>query len=88
MKSHRLFKASPHPVPLDRVAVLLGDGEADAGFAFRFFPVENLEQEEAASAFLAVANGKKLRAAFQPPGSIFGLVRRQFARHLNRAIPA
>jgi hypothetical protein len=82
MKSHRLFQAPSHAVSFDRVAVFLGDGEADAGFGPGFLPIEDLEQEEAASAFFAIANSKKLRAAFQPPGSVFGFFRRQFARHL------
>jgi hypothetical protein len=62
--------------------MLLGDGEADAGFGVGFFPVEDLEKEEATPAFFAIANSKKLRADFQPPGSHFGFFGRQLARHL------
>ncbi|MBB3315231.1 hypothetical protein FHT76_003324 [Rhizobium sp. BK176] len=82
MKSHRLFQAPPHAVSFDRVAMFLGDGEADAGFGLWFLPVEDFEQEEAAPALFAIADSKKLRAAFQPPGSHFLLIGRQFARHL------
>jgi hypothetical protein len=84
MKPHRLFKAPPHAVSFDCVAVFLGDCEADAGFGVGFLAVEYLEQEEAAPALFAYANSKKLRAAFQPPDSHFFLFffGRQFARHL------
>jgi hypothetical protein len=49
--------------------MFLGDGEADARKGIRFAAIENLEQEQRSPALLAVANGKKLRPAFQPPGS-------------------
>ncbi|MHC2299364.1 hypothetical protein ACVJBD_003570 [Rhizobium mongolense] len=87
MKSHRLFEAAAHAVPFDRVAMFFCDGEADAGFGFGLFPVENLEQEEATLALFAVADSKKLRAAFQPPCSVF-FSGRQFARHLLSGNPA
>ena len=45
-KSHGLFQAPAHPVAFDCVAVLLGDGEADAGFGVGLLAVENFEQEE------------------------------------------
>ncbi|KRB58804.1 hypothetical protein ASE04_03640 [Rhizobium sp. Root708] len=82
MKSHRLFQAPPHAVSFDRVAMFFGDGEADAGFCFWFFPVEHFKQKETTAALFAIADSKKLRAAFQPPGSLFFITGRQFARHL------
>jgi hypothetical protein len=82
MKPHRLFQATPHTVAFDGIAMFLGNGEADTGFCLGFFPVEDFKQEDAASALLAIAHSKKLRAAFQPPGSVFGFIARQFARHL------
>ena len=88
MKPHRLFQAAAHAVPFDRVAMFFGDCKTDTGLAVGFFPVEDFEQEEAAAAFFAFAHGKKLRAAFQPPDSVFLVFGRQFARHLLPGNPA
>jgi hypothetical protein len=82
MQPYSLFQAPTHAVSFNRVAMLLGDGEADAGFGIGFLPVEHLEKEESTPAFFAIANSKKLRAAFQPPGSYFGIFGRRIARHL------
>jgi hypothetical protein len=87
MKPHRLFETAAHAVPFDCVAMLFGDGEANAGFGVGRFSIENFEQEEATPAHFAIANSKKLRAAFQPPHSLF-LSGRQFARHLLSGNPA
>jgi hypothetical protein len=88
MKPHRLFQAAAHAVPFDRVAMFFGDCKTDAGLAVGFPPVENFEEEEAAAAFFAFADSKKLRAAFQPPDSVFLFFGRQFARHLFSGNPA
>ncbi|MNL39974.1 hypothetical protein D3C87_1622850 [compost metagenome] len=70
-KPHRLFQASAHPVSLDGIAVFLGDGEADAGFALRIVAVEHFEEKQGASTAFSCPNGQKLRTAFQPPDSRF-----------------
>ncbi|MET3753919.1 hypothetical protein ABID08_001262 [Rhizobium binae] len=88
MKPHRLFQAAAHAVPFDRVAMFFGDCETDASLAVGFLPVEDFEKEETSAAFFATAYGKKLRAAFQPPDSIFLLTGRQLARHLLPGNPA
>ena len=88
MKPHRLFQAAAHAVPFDRVAMFFGDCKTDACLAVGFLPVEDFEKEEAAPAFFALAYGKKLRAALQPPDSVFLLTGRQFARHLLPGYPA
>ncbi|MGZ2503377.1 hypothetical protein ACVINI_003859 [Rhizobium beringeri] len=88
MKPHRLFQAAAHAVPFDRVAMFLGDCKTDACLAVGFLPVEDLEKEDAASAFFALAHSKKLRAALQPPDSVFLFTGRQFARHLLPGNPA
>ncbi|MDR6664570.1 hypothetical protein J2X71_000815 [Rhizobium sp. 1399] len=82
MKPHRLFKAPPHAVSFDRVAVFFGDCEADAGFAFFFLAVQDLEKEERAAALFAFADCKKLRAAQEPPDNLFVFFGLQVARHL------
>jgi len=88
MKPHRLFQAAAHTVPFDRVAMFFGDCETDTGLAVGFLPVEDFEKEEAAAAFFALARSKKLRAALQPPDSVFFFFGRQFARHLFSGNPA
>ncbi|MBB6221544.1 hypothetical protein GGI64_004525 [Rhizobium leguminosarum] len=88
MKPHRLFQAAAHAVAFDCVAMFFGDCKSDAGLAVGFLPVEDFEKEEAAAAFFALAHGKKLRAAFQPPDSVFFFFGRQFARHLFSGNPA
>ena len=86
MKPHRLFQAAAHSVPFDCVAMFLGDCKTDASLAVGFLPIKDLEKEEAAAAFFTLARSKKLRAALQPPDSVFLFFGRQFARHLYRAI--
>ena len=66
-----LFQAPPHAVPLDGIAVLLGDGEADPRIGIGRLTIKYLEEEKATLALLAGANSKKLRPAFQPPDSLF-----------------
>ncbi|MBB2707864.1 UNVERIFIED_ORG: hypothetical protein GGE63_006023 [Rhizobium esperanzae] len=88
MKPHRLFQAAAHAVPFDRVAMFFGDCKTDASLAVGFLPVEDFQKEETAAALFALAHGKKLRAALQPPDSIFLLTGRQFARHLLPGNPA
>jgi len=68
--------------------MFFGDCKTDTGLAVGFLPVEDFEKEEAAPAFFAFANRKKLRAAFQPPDSVFFFCGRQFARHLLSGNPA
>jgi hypothetical protein len=67
----RLFEAAAHPVSLDGIAMLFGDGEADARSLLRFFAVEDFEKEVFAAAGFALPDSKKLRPAFQPPDSFF-----------------
>ncbi|CCF17781.1 protein of unknown function [Pseudorhizobium banfieldiae] len=68
---HGLLEASAHAVSLDGVAVLFGHREAGPGWRIRLVPVKDLQKEGAAPAALALAHGKKLRPAFQPPDSRF-----------------
>ena len=71
IQSYRLFQAAAHAVALDGIAMLLGNGKTDPGLGVGLLAVENLEEEHAALALFAGANGKKLRPAFQPPDSLF-----------------
>ncbi|MBB3351962.1 hypothetical protein FHT70_001882 [Rhizobium sp. BK049] len=88
MKPHRLFQAAAHAVSLYGIAMFFGDCETDTRLAVGFLPVEHFEKEESSPAFFALAHGKKLRAALQPPDSVFFLTGRQFARHLLSGNPA
>src|SRR5690606_3235712 len=75
--SDGFLEPSPHPVSLDGIAVLLGDGKADARGAFGISAIENFQEERPAAPAFARAHGNKLRPAFQPPdrGSDFRLTR-------------
>jgi hypothetical protein len=70
VETHGLFQPAPHAVSLDRVAMLLCNGESDAGVGIGVLAIECLDQEEAAPALFSLPNSKKLRPAFQPPDSL------------------
>ncbi|OBZ96800.1 hypothetical protein ADU59_03440 [Pararhizobium polonicum] len=66
---HGFLEAPAHPVAFDGIAMLLGDGETDAWRGVRLVAIKNFEKEQRTFPLLSLANGKKLRPAFQPPGS-------------------
>jgi hypothetical protein len=69
--AHRFLQAPAHPVPLDGVSVLFGNGEADTWRLIGLLAVENFKEKGSPAACFAFPNSKKLRPAFQPPDSVF-----------------
>jgi hypothetical protein len=74
-----LAKTPAHSIALDGVAVLLGDGEADARLFIRLLAVKDLEKKGFAATGFPGSYGKKLRPAFQPPDSISLCISRRHA---------
>jgi hypothetical protein len=63
-----LLKTAAHSVAFNRISLAFGNREANPGFGFRLFAIQNLHQESPASPFFSCLDSKKLRSVFQPTG--------------------
>ena len=88
VETHGLFQPATHAVSFHRVSMFLGNGKSDARLSLGVLAIQRLDQEEISPALLALPNSKKLRPAFQPPGSLVWSIILHSPAIWYRALPA